>query len=76
ARDVARTSADTDLIAECEKLLASLPEVEALPGEIKQPASDAFRADETEIRGALEATREKQATPDAPPPTDPKGSQP
>lgn len=76
ARDVARTSADTDLIAECEKLLAAIPEVEALPGEIKQPDADAFRADDTEIRGALEATREKEAAPNAPPPTEPKDSQP
>ncbi len=76
AREVARTSADAELLADCESLLASLPEVEALPGEIRQPPPDAFRQDETEIRGALESSREKGAAPSANPPAEPEGSKP
>ena len=75
ARDVARTSADPELLAECELLLSTLPEVESLPGEAQPPPADAFRADENEIRGALEGARATESSPIRPP-TDAGGSKP
>lgn len=67
ARDVARIAGDAELLASAEALLTSLPEVEALPGEIRRPADDAFGRDEAELQGALERAR-SEPVPIATPP--------
>jgi hypothetical protein len=60
ARDVARESGSTELVAAAEALLAELPDVSTLPGE-RRPRDDAFAPDEEELRDALERAREAEA---------------
>lgn len=60
ARDVARESGSTELVAAAEALLAELPDVSTLPGE-RRARDDAFAPDEEELRDALERAREAEA---------------
>jgi hypothetical protein len=65
----AQAAADPKLVASATELLATIPDVSALPGKIKQPGEDAFSTDPSLIRSLQERTRAKeQATQTATPP--------
>ncbi|MBM3986529.1 MAG: hypothetical protein FJ294_01045 [Planctomycetes bacterium] len=64
ARDVARQSGSTELVAAAEALLVELPDVSTLPGE-RRPRDDAFAPDDEELRDALERAREAEARSEA-----------
>jgi len=64
ALEVARETGDRELIRETESFLRSLPEVAALPGEIRGVGDDAFSHDATDVRSALDARTQPPAEPD------------
>jgi hypothetical protein len=64
ARDVARESGSAALFDEAEILLASIPDVQALPGD-RRPSDKAFSQDEEELSEALERARASESRSEA-----------
>lgn len=60
---VAREAGDSALASEAERLLAALPEVLELPGQVRSPGDEAFSHDAAELQGALERTRAADSQP-------------